>query len=148
MSLEEMVADFCRRTGGRFVAENILKHGRDSLPYVDDDGFFILSIGNDTLFIDYMYIVPGRSKDVFWKYYKMIEAVADQNMLRYVQATARRVGVEKLYPACMVPVAITYEVDRGVDTNGRGKEINHGTAIHAKPNHRAKPAVDTNGEYS
>lgn len=131
--LTNMVADFCGRTGGRFSVQEVLSHAQGNIPYADDDGFFILSVGHNTLYVDFLYIVPGRSKDILQRYFELINDIAEHHMVQYIQTIARRSGVEKLYPEVMKPVATVYEFDR----KGGGS---HGWRIDDKnkPNNQGK----------
>ena len=119
MEIHEMAIDFCKRTGGRFAPEEVLEHGKNNIPYADEDGFFILSLGQNTLYLDYLYVVPGRGDGVLERYYALIEDKMIELGVRYLQTIARRKGIEKLYPDVMKPVATVYEYDRGGEHDGR-----------------------------
>jgi hypothetical protein len=119
MTLAEMAVDFCTRTGNRFTPEEVLTHGKNNISYCDEDGFFILSLGNNTLALDYIYVVPGRSKEVYSRYQKLMEEVLKESGARYFQTLARRPGIEKIYPPQLKPVAVLYEYDREADSSGR-----------------------------
>lgn len=131
MTLHEMAEDFCRRTGGRYSADEILIHGSKNIPYFDDDGFFIVVLDGNTLYIDFFYVVPGRPKSVFKRYIQMIEFIAKSHSVRYVQATSMRKGVEVIYPKFFKPIATVYEADlNGGEYNGQKdndvQPIDHG----------------------
>lgn len=119
MTLAEMAVDFCARTGNRFTPEEVLSHGKNNIPYMDEDGFFILSVGNNTMSLDYIYIAPGRSREVIERYHVLIEEKFIESGARYFQTLARRPGIEKIYPPQLKPVAVLYEYDREADSSGR-----------------------------
>jgi hypothetical protein len=125
MEIHEMAIDFCNRMGGRFTPEEVLEHGKNNIPYADEDGFFILSLGNNTLYLDYLYVVPGRGHGVLQRYFHLIDEKMLEYGVRYLQTIARRSGVEKLYPDVLRPVATVYEFDRGGVPNGWRFDAKH-----------------------
>ena len=118
MEIHEMAIDFCARMNGRFTPEEVLEHGQNNIPYSDEDGFFILSLGKNTLYLDYLYVIPGRGKGVLQRYFSLIDEKMIEYGVRYLQTIARRYGVEKIYPEQMLPVATVYEFDRGGVSDG------------------------------
>lgn len=125
MEIHEMAIDFCNRMGGRFTPYEVLEHGKNNIPYADEDGFFILSLGNNTLYLDYLYVVPGRGGGVLERYFSLIDQKMAEYGVRYLQTIARRPGVEKIYPAGLKKVATVYEYDRGGETDGRQSNVEH-----------------------